>query len=217
VSSPAFHRALHEIGARIVDGSLPAGSRTSVETLVDETVASRSIVREATRVLAALGLLTAGPRVGLVVQPRGSWNLLDPLVIDWRLAGPDRADQLTELLELRAAVEPAAAQQAAARHPDPGRLLELADLIAGATRTSFADLDRELHALVLRASGNAMFVRLGAVVDRAVHERATIDPDPVDLELHATLAQAVAHGDPRAARDAMHEIVVRTSARESGQ
>jgi DNA-binding FadR family transcriptional regulator len=211
VSSPAFARALHQIGSAIVDGRLPAGSRTSVETLVDETVASRSIVREATRVLASLGLLTAGPRVGLVVQPREAWNLLDPLVIDWRLAGPDRAEQLTELLELRAAVEPAAAQQAADRHPDPGRLLELADLIAVANQESFAALDRELHALVLRASGNAMFVRLGAVVDRAVVERATIDPDPVDLELHARLARAVAGKNPDAARAAMHEIVVRTS------
>jgi DNA-binding FadR family transcriptional regulator len=213
VSSPAFRRALQQIGSGVVDGTLPAGSRTSVEALVEATLASRSIVREATRVLAALGMLTASPRIGLVVRPREDWNLLDPQVVDWRLAGPDRAAQLSELLELRAAVEPAAAQWAAHRSGDADRqrFAELGDLLERADRRSFAALDRDLHGLVLRASGNPMFVNLGGVVDRAVHERATVDPDPVDVDLHATLARAVADGRPAEAAEVMHRIVVRTS------
>lgn len=214
--SPAFARVLDEIGTGIVEGRLPAGSRTSVEALVDSTVASRSIVREATRVLASLGMLVASPRVGLVVRARADWNLLDPLVIGWRLRGPDRGDQLRELRELRQALEPAAAQ-AAAVHAGPAdrtRLRELAEIFddpAVATdRLAFAAVDTELHHLVLACAGNAMFATLGAVVARAVAERAVVDPAAHDVGLHAELARALADGNSEAADAAMREIVART-------
>ncbi|WP_432565642.1 FadR/GntR family transcriptional regulator [Kineococcus sp. SYSU DK003] len=212
--SPAFTRVLDEIGSAIVGGRFPPGSRTSVEALVDRTVASRSIVREATRVLASLGMLTASPKVGLVVRPVGDWNLLDPHVVRWRLAGPDRDEQLAELRELRAAVEPAAARAAAVHADDASRnrLWELAARLDVADAPEFARIDAELHAAVLELSGNAMFVKLGAVVGEAVHERADVDPVAHDVGLHAVLARAVAGGDATAAGAAMREIVARTSA-----
>ncbi|PRY13572.1 FadR/GntR family transcriptional regulator [Kineococcus rhizosphaerae] len=214
--SPAFTRVLDEIGAAIVDGEFPAGSRTSVEVLVERTLASRSIVREATRVLAALGLLSASPRVGLVVRPAADWNLLDPQVVRWRLAGPQRETQLTELRELRQVLEPAAAQAAAAR-ADPATRERLRTLAEGFDDGSgdparFLRTDAELHDLLLRAGGNAMFVNLGAVVALAVAERAGVEPVAHDVHLHAVLARAVADGDAVQAADVMREIVTRTSA-----
>lgn len=215
--SPAFRRVLDQIGAEIVSGGFPVGARTSVEALVDRTLASRSIVREATRVLAALGMLSASPRVGLVVRPAAEWNLLDPLVIGWRLSGPDREVQLRELRELREALEPAAAQAAArsARAVDRSRLAELADTFddpaVAADRGAFAAVDAELHHLVLACAGNAMFLNLGAVVAQALAERAVVDPVAHDVGLHAVLARAIAGADPAAAGAAMREIVVRTS------
>ncbi|WP_432510608.1 FadR/GntR family transcriptional regulator [Kineococcus sp. SYSU DK001] len=213
--SPAFRRVLDEIGSAVVGGEFAEGSRTSVDALVDRTLASRSIVREATRVLAALGLLSASPRVGLVVQPAGAWNLLDPQVVRWRLAGPARERQLRELRELRAALEPAAARAAAA-HATPAartRLRELAHRLA--PTADFPRLDAELHDLVLRSSGNALFVHLANVVGLAVHDRAGVDPDPHDVVLHAALARAVADADADAADAAVREIVARTQPSES--
>ncbi|WP_432542922.1 FadR/GntR family transcriptional regulator [Kineococcus sp. SYSU DK002] len=213
--SPAFRRVLDEIGAAVVDGEFAEGSRTSVEALVDRTLASRSIVREATRVLASLGLLSASPRVGLVVQPASAWNLLDPQVVRWRLAGPGREQQLRELRELRAALEPAAARAAATRATPAARarLRELAHRLA--PTAAFADLDAELHDLVLRSSGNALFVHLANVVALAVHDRAGVDPVPHDVRLHAALARAVADADADAADAAVREIVARTQPSES--
>lgn len=212
---PAFRRALDEIGAAVVGGGFPAGSRTSVEALVDRTAASRSVVREATRVLTALGLLSASPRVGLVVQPVSAWNLLDPHVVRWRLAGPGREEQLRELRELRAAVEPAAARAAATRATPPARarLRELAHDLA--PTAAFGALDAELHDLVLRSSGNALFVDLARLVALAVGDRAGLDPDPHDVALHAALARAVADADPAAAEAAVREVVARTQPSES--
>lgn len=217
--SPAFSRVLEEIGAAVVHGDLPVGSTVSVEALTVRTAASRSIVREAVRVLAALGLLTASPRVGLRVRPARDWNLLDPLVLGWRTAGPDRDVALAELRDLRVALEPAAARAAARRVglADPADVGRLRSAAAGfADPAVLADpgqlgaLDARLHADVLAMSGNALFVRLQAVVERALRERVDVAPVPHDMALHADLARAVLAGDPDAAGAAMREIVERT-------
>ncbi|MEZ0491493.1 FadR/GntR family transcriptional regulator [Kineococcus sp. TBRC 1896] len=216
MSSPAFGRVLDHVGAAVVTGDLPAGARTSVDALVEETLASRSIVREATRVLVALGLLTAGPRVGLVVQPATRWNLLDPHVVRWRLAGPDRAAQLRELRELRTAVEPVAAR-AAARRADSAtrtRLRDLAtalDTVLDTAPGDFSRLDAALHSELLHAAGNPMLVTLGAVVALAVRDRAEVPPRRLDVRLHADLARSVADGDDDLAGGLVARIVRRTS------
>jgi DNA-binding FadR family transcriptional regulator len=213
---------LDDLGSAVVGGEFPTGHTTSVEALTARTLASRSIVREATRVLASLGLLTASPRVGLVVQPPRSWNLLDPAVIRWRLQGPDRARQVAELRELRAAVEPAAAVAAARRVGGTAaarRLLHVAtafedpDVLGDPAR--FLRADAELHSAVLDASGNAMFVRLGAVIGQALEDRAGIVPVPRDVELHTRLARAIAAGDETTAGAAVRELVARTAYRSA--
>ncbi|MFS2032120.1 hypothetical protein ACEN85_18700 [Curtobacterium sp. CT11-45] len=99
-----FDRVLDGLGAAIVDGSLPTAHRDSIDGFVTRTGSSRSIVREAVRVLVGLGLLSAGRRVGLRVLPASEWDVLDPRVIGWRLAGPERGGVLGELRALRRAV-----------------------------------------------------------------------------------------------------------------
>ena len=76
---------------------------------------SRTVAREAIRVLESMGLVTSRRRVGVTVTPRAQWNVFDPMLIRWRLAGSGRADQLRSLSELRAGFEPAAARYAATR------------------------------------------------------------------------------------------------------
>ncbi|WP_144715437.1 FadR/GntR family transcriptional regulator [Curtobacterium pusillum] len=222
-----FDRVLDELGAAIVDRTLPPGHTESIDGFVARTGASRSIVREAVRVLVGLGLLSAGRRVGLRVLPEASWDVLDPRVIGWRTAGPDREVALAELRALRRAVEPAAAAAAAARVADAPRapdgpsvagleaLLAVADRLATATgpddAATFLQSDRDLHRLVLELSGNAMYRRLHRVVARALDERAGIGPDAHDVGLHVALVRAVANGQPDAAADAMREIITRTA------
>ena len=208
----AFDRVLDDVGSAIVHGTL--GATTTVDGLVERTGASRSIVREATRVLGSLGLLSAGRRVGLRIRDRADWDVLDPLVIRWRLTGPDRAVQLDELRALRRAVEPEAARAAARGGDHAEEVRAVADAIRASSPDrpgTWAAADHDLHALVLRRSGNAMFRRLGAVVDEALAERRAVPPDPQDVALHVAVAEAVAAGDSEAAADAMRRIVDRTS------
>lgn len=226
----AFERALDQLGRAIVVGELPAGHADTVDGLVVRTGASRSVVREVTRVLTSLGMLSAGRRVGLRVLAPEHWDTLDAQVVRWRLAGPDAAAQLTELRSLRLAIEPAAAADAARAvgerpvaalaGPDVLRALEQAAAVMQAAASAsdaaeFLAADRALHTAVLALSGNAMFIRLGAVIaeglrDRALRERAGLPPEAHDLALHLEVARAVAAGDPTAAESAMREIIERT-------
>jgi DNA-binding FadR family transcriptional regulator len=218
-SAGAFHRVRDRLGADIVGGVLPEGAVVTIEDLQHRTGTSRSIVREATRVLVSLGMLRATQRVGVRVLPERDWNVFDPQVIRWRLRSDARGLQLRELFELRLAVEPEAARLAAARR----NAAQAADLLEAAGRLSssdansgnFLDADLGFHRLVLAASGNATFVRLGAVIDEALRERAIVDmahtaPNTHDLRLHAVVASAVDRGDGDSAAADMREIVART-------
>ncbi|WP_420369528.1 FadR/GntR family transcriptional regulator [Curtobacterium sp. L1-20] len=217
-----YDRVLDELGRAVVDGTHPVGTARSTDDLVARTGASRSVVREAVRVLAGLGLVTARRRVGVRAAPPEEWDTTDPLVIGWRLAGPDRLRALDELRALRRAIEPQAAAAAAERASDAtgrdGReaLLAAADRLATAAgagdAATFLQADRQVHRSVLALSGNAVFVRLGRVVARALDERADVPPDVHDVGLHVRLADAVVRGDADAAAATMTEIVDRAVA-----
>lgn len=215
-----YDRVLDAIGTAVVSGEFARGSRRSTDELVAWTGASRSIVREAVRVLVSLGLLHAGRRVGITVLGAVEWDVLDPRVVRWRLQGPDRERASAELRELRAAVEPLAAAAAARRASldecAAGReaLLATADELAAAAtqdrRLDFTSADVRFHTRVLDLSGNVLYRRLHRVVGEALRERGSIRPDRHDVGLHLALARAVAAGDADGAADTMREIVHRT-------
>src|SRR5690348_514890 len=108
-------RIVHAIGRRIVRGDLQPGALVPAG---GELRASRTVVREAVKVLAAKGLVEARPKTGTRVRSRDAWNLLDPDVLAWQQDGAAPAShdaQLRALTEVRAIIEPAAAELAAAR------------------------------------------------------------------------------------------------------
>ena len=218
----AFDRALDQLGRAIVTGHLPAGHADTVEGFVERTGASRSVVREVTRVLAAAGMLRVGRRVGLRVLPLEQWDVLDPRVIRWRLEGPEAAVQVRELRALRHAIEPAAAAAAAGAVRTGAASTQALEQAVAAMQAAahspeaaeFSAADRAFHAAVLELSANAMLIRLRAVLDeglrhRALTERAAHRPDPHDLALHVSVATAIGDGDAERAATAMREIIER--------
>ncbi|OMH26332.1 GntR family transcriptional regulator [Tersicoccus phoenicis] len=223
MSSGLHHHALHAIGRAIVDGDRPAGSVMLVDRLSVELGVSRSVIREAVRVLASLGMVRSTQRLGTTVQPVQCWNTLDPLIIRWRLLGPGRGAQLRSLNELRAAVEPAAAELAATWAPETVRT-ELVDLAArmrargeAGDLTTFLDLDIRFHELVLRGSGNEMFAHLHASVAEILAGRTRAGlmpsrPHEQALNWHQEVAESIARSRPARARAAMDRIMRRTLA-----
>jgi DNA-binding FadR family transcriptional regulator len=214
-----FERVRDALGTAICDGSLAQGTLVTVEELETTLGASRSIVREAARVLASMGLLVARQRVGLRVLPADRWDGFDPLVIRWRLNSSARPVQLRDLADVRIAVEPEAARLAAVRRsaPEAALIVAAAERLAASANSSSEEFlagDTELHRLVLAASGNALFVRFGTIIEEALRDRALVErdrlqPDTLDLQLHGDLARHINARDAAQAAHAMHRIIER--------
>jgi DNA-binding FadR family transcriptional regulator len=210
-------RVLDELGPAIASGEHPPGTVLRIDELESRYGVSRTVVREAVRVLEAMHLVESRRRVGVTVRRTEEWNVFDPAVIRWRLAGADRARQLRSLTTLRGAVEPVAAGLAAGA-ATPGQCRELTLLAAEmAAAARAADLaaylvhDIAFHRVLLDASGNEMFARLGDVVaevltGRTEHHLMFSAPDPEAVTLHVRLADAVRAGEERGAEELMREI-----------
>src|SRR5258707_1804905 len=84
-------QTVETLGSRIVLGRYPPGSALSTDELEEEFGISKTVLREALRVLAAKGLIDARQRLGTVVQPRSSWSLLDADLLRWQGGEPDAA------------------------------------------------------------------------------------------------------------------------------
>ncbi|MGN6689109.1 MAG: GntR family transcriptional regulator, partial [Actinomycetales bacterium] len=87
-------RVLDDLGTAICGGDLGEGTVLYIDALADEHGVSRSVVREALRVLSSMGLVESRRRVGTTVRRQAQWNVYDPQVIRWRLASRQRNVQL---------------------------------------------------------------------------------------------------------------------------
>lgn len=211
-------RVLARLGPAIVSGDVPEGAVLRIEDLGLEHGVSRTVARDVVKVLESLQVVTSRRRVGVIIRPRTEWNLFDPRLIRWRLAGPDRERQLRSLNELRRGVEPVAAALTAVRAADEQGAV-LVEAAAGMAATGAAgDLsgylahDVRFHQVVLRGSGNEMFAGLAGVVGevlagRTEHHLMPARPEEAAIQLHADVARAVSAGDSDTAERAMRAIV----------
>lgn len=214
-----YGQVLAELGPAIASGKYPPGMVLRIEELEARFGVSRTVVREAVRVLESMRLVGSRRRVGVTVLPREEWSLFDPVLIRWRLADRDRPNQLRSLTELRSAVEPVAARLAAQRvTPEQcGQLTGLAIGLATAAKardlTTFLEHDIAFHRLVLAASGNEMFARLHDTVaevlaGRTEHHLMPAEPEPSAVRWHAEVANAIQCGDADRAEESMRRIVL---------
>ncbi|MGA5703480.1 FadR/GntR family transcriptional regulator [Peterkaempfera bronchialis] len=214
-----YDRVLDQLGLAIVSGETPEGEILRIEQLEETLGVSRSVMREAVRVLESMQLVASRRRVGITVLPRSQWNLFAPRIIRWRLAGPDRMAQLASLSQLRCGIEPVAAALAATRCT-PEQCGTLTAAVIGMSVTAKrGDLDAYLehdiafHRTILEASGNDMFSDLSQVVaevlaGRTHHNLMPTEPETAAIRLHGDVAEAIQLARPHEAETAMRAIVV---------
>jgi DNA-binding FadR family transcriptional regulator len=216
---PGLHESvLDALGTAIASGAMAPGEVVRIEELAGTQGVSRSVIREAIRVLESMGMLTTRRRVGVTVAEKSAWNVFDPRIIRWRLDGDDRPTQLASLGELRRGIEPVAAALAARRAtPEQcgamtGAVMDMAVHGKSGDLQAYLDADLRFHQTLLAASGNEMLAALTEVISevligRTHHGLMPDHPNPAAIRLHADVAEAVRSGDPAAAEQAMRDII----------
>jgi DNA-binding FadR family transcriptional regulator len=223
VSQPNVVGALHgnlvdALGTAIVSGEYSPGQVLTLEGVSAQHGVSRSVAREAIRVLESMGMVASRRRVGITIQPSEKWNVFDPTVIRWRLESGDRTAQLLSLSELRRGFEPTAAALAARRaNPHQCRIMAAAvsDMVMhgrSGDLESYLLADKIFHQTMLEASGNEMFRALNGVVaevlaGRTHHGMMPATPNPTAIDLHDEVARAIRMRDEAAAERAMRAII----------
>jgi GntR family transcriptional regulator, galactonate operon transcriptional repressor len=121
---------------------------------------SRTVVREAMRVLAARGLVEVRQGSGTRITSYEQWHLLDPMLLFELMQSGRNADLVLELTELRRIFEGEAAALAAARRSEAD-ITHLAELCSAMTPAlndaeQFTALDVAFHDSVLAAAHNRL-------------------------------------------------------------
>ncbi|MFV0252976.1 MAG: FadR/GntR family transcriptional regulator [Beutenbergiaceae bacterium] len=214
------------LGIRIMRGELLPGSTIDPEQVAREFDVSRTVVREALKVLTAKGLVGARPRLGTFITERSHWQLLDADVMAWRSSDNPDPRLVTELDEVRSLIEPAAARMAAERQTELqlDRIREAWDQLDRSYRISEPNrpdpiaADIEFHRAVLAASGNELLESFGLSLtpamqarDRLAHRHMTTFDF---LDRHRNVFEAIVAADPDLA-DANMRSLMELSASDS--
>jgi GntR family galactonate operon transcriptional repressor len=212
-----FSHVLEELGGRIVRGDFGAEAALPNEAeLGRELGASRSVIREAVKSLAAKGLIESRTRTGIRVLPAVRWNLLDPEVLGWRYSSMKPAAFFREIFEVRAMIEPQAARLAAER----ATKAEIEEMAAAFAAMEAAEVpgqvainaDLRFHRAVLAGAHNELLLQMSTVigVGLKVSYRMSSETFLIFLPRHRQVLEAIAARRPEAARDAMAELLSET-------
>lgn len=203
------------LGRAVVVGDYRDRPFPTEAEIVKRHAVSRSVTREAVKMLAAKGLLGARPKQGTFVRPEEDWNLFDPDVLRWLLERRTSLALLHRFTELRLAIEPQAAEMAA-RTATPA---QHAAILKGLERMREAeqglddtlDADIAFHVAVLAASNNPFVAQLRTVVATALRTsiRFTnrLTGRSASIADHAAVHDAIVAGDGPAARAAMSALI----------
>lgn len=179
---------------------------------------SRSILREAVKVLENKGMVQVRPRSGTKARARVDWNQLDPDILNWQSELKPDPRFLRDLCEVRLAIEPIAAGFAALRasQEEIAFIRECLErrlqILAAQDLEGAIDAELQYHTAVVSASHNPLFQQLNSTIHdpyRVALSYTLLLPASVTLELeeYRKLTEAVEQRNPLAARRSAEEIV----------
>jgi GntR family galactonate operon transcriptional repressor len=214
-------QVVHAIGSRIVNGAIRPGEVLPADAHLR---ASRTVLREAIKVLAAKGLVESRPKTGTRVRAQESWKLLDPDVLAWQQEGTPQPVFLRKLTEVRLIVEPAAAELAARRAREPeltalaAAFREMKDALGQEPPSyeAFDQADIRFHRAILQACHNDVLERMSAMVYSALlvsfHATSRLPGRArASLPRHRAIVEAIRAHDSRRAGAAMRRLVDSTA------
>jgi DNA-binding FadR family transcriptional regulator len=215
-------QVVHALGRQILSGRIRPGDVLPVQPGLP---VSRTVLREAIKVLAAKGLVESRPKTGTRVRERQDWNLLDPDVLAWQQEdAASAASFLKKITEVRLIVEPAAAALAAQRARSSDLVVmdraykDMEAALEGRAEDyeSFDQADMRFHQAIVRACANDLLQRMAQVVYTGlwVSFQATSrlpGKARASLPRHRAILDSIRKRNPRRAHEAMRRLVDTTS------
>ncbi|MFB9660241.1 FadR/GntR family transcriptional regulator [Glycomyces mayteni] len=204
-----------ELVQRIVRGDYRSGAALPAEhALCDAFSVSRTVVREAVKVLQEKGLVQIRQGSGTQVLPPTSWNMLDEMVLAATIEEDGTLGVLDDLVVTRRLLESDMAN-VAARTADRDALDRMRELVDEMDLLvddpeSYHEHDRAFHDTVMRASGN----RIARAVVRSLESQVINTSSYMgrtDRSLceasnrgHRSIFERIAARDAEGAADAMY-------------
>ncbi|OSP55780.1 FadR/GntR family transcriptional regulator [Pseudoruegeria sp. SK021] len=202
-----------ELGRRIVSGTQAEGSLIDDETkLAEKFSVSKSVIREAIKLLVGKGLIEVRRGSGTRVLNRRHWMLLDDDVLAWHQSVTPSPGFLRQLMDMRRLMEPKAASWAAEFGSDEAhdaiRQAHQRMELKAASVEDFVVADALFHRAILRAAGNEFLLNLEGVIFSALLTSIKLtNADPRENEssipVHRAVMEAVLRRDPVAAEREM--------------
>ena len=182
----------------------------------EELGVSRTVLREATKVLISKRLVESRPRAGTKVRAEVDWNILDPDV----RAGGSRQRRASSLSASCSSCAGSWSRAIAARAAEKASEQDIEALTAAyaAMERAVDDSDRfigpdaEFHKTIVRSVENRMVDALGGVIDAALTLSLKLSLDAPDgqrllLHLHRKVLDAIRRHDRNGASRAMELLI----------
>ncbi|MFC9691259.1 FadR/GntR family transcriptional regulator [Kribbella sp. NPDC056951] len=167
-----YELVLHRVEADLAAGRLRIGGRLPGErSLAEQLGISRPSVREAVRVLEAMGVVRtatgSGPEAGAVIVAEP----VSPLTAVLRLHLATNHLPMGDVVQTRVLLESWAAREAAGRSPELGPVIELLDRMdaPGMAPEEFHRLDAEFHVALAGLAGNVLIAAVMESLRSAIH------------------------------------------------
>lgn len=214
----AVKALVNTLGQRIANGQYAIGKNMPMEPeLVAEHGVSRTVVREAIKVLSGKGLVRTARRYGTHVCDIDEWNLLDPDVIGWHEPDSPMAQRIfVDATQFRLVIEPQAAALAAISSTQMQR--ELLHMSSEAVESDSAMVEDRLaadfafHATVLDASNSLILKQfrgfLHAILKFSYSTGVlTVADSRVEARAHSKVAAAIIEGNADLAEQQMRRML----------
>ncbi|MCX2780279.1 FadR family transcriptional regulator [Microbulbifer thermotolerans] len=205
-----------EIAQKILSGTLAQGSIIPGEVyLCSQFGVSRTVLREAIKLLKSKGMLESKPKVGTRVCCKTRWNFLDAQLLEWMTEVETPEDVYLQFLELRRAIEPQATALAAVRATEEQRtelttiFQQMKAIAKDFDQQAWTEVDTQFHHLIFLATDNSFYRPFGNVMATMLKWfiRFSSKDGGVCIEEHRQIYEAIMDRDPVRAMQASMSLM----------
>ena len=177
---------------------------------------SRSVIRDAVKILVGKGLLEVRRGIGTKVRNRLEWGILDNDVLAWHQSAPPNRKFLMQLHEFRLVIEPKAAQLAA-RNGMADDYKSIEEAIHKMRETvdsseAFVEADANFHRLILLATDNEFLSAMDGIIFTSLLSSIRLTnqdakQNEASLSLHQDVADSIFAKKPEEAEQRMFHLL----------